>query len=328
MISKLKASKLSASKLIVSKLKAGSSMKKHFIYISCLLLCLCLQSTVSAAQDKAFFWQVSSGNVSVYLLGSIHAADKSFYPLRQDIEDAYAHSTFLVVELDINQVDSGAYNRILLEKGVYRDGVTIKEAISDETWLQLRQQLRQLNISYDAVKTYKPGILVLTLSAAQVMHLGFDPQLGIDMHFLLKAAQTEKQIVELETLEQQIDLFLDVPDGELLLKESLHSLRGSELLMADMVRFWKQGDEAKMNALLFEQALIEYPVFAEIYDRLFYERNQQMTFKIEQMLKKSDATNKAVTKVSYFVVVGSGHLIGDKGIVSELRQKGYEVKRL
>lgn len=298
-------------------------MKKRFVFVSCLLLYLCAQSTLRAAEDKAFFWQLSLDNVSVYLMGSIHAADKSFYPLRPAIEDAYNRSTFLVVELDITQMDPNAYNRILLQRGVYRNGATIKDVLSDETWSKLRQQLRDFNISYDAVKTYKPGILVLTLSTAQIMHLGFNPQLGIDMHFLQKAAQTKKQIVELETLEQQIDLFLDMPDGELLLKESLYSMQGSELMMADMVQFWKQGDEAKMDTLLFEKALTEYPAFAKIYDRLFYERNQQMTRKIEQLLK-----SKAATKISYFVVVGSGHLIGDKGIVNELREKGYKLKRL
>jgi len=298
-------------------------MKKYLVFVTYLLVFFSAQSTVNAAQDKAFFWQTTRGNVTVYLMGSIHFADQSFYPLRPEIEAAYNRSQFLVVELDINKTDSGAFNKILLEKGVYTDGSTIKDAISNETWLQLRQQLTGLNISYDSVKNYKPGILVLTLTAVQVMQMGFEPQLGIDMHFLLKAAQTKKQVIELETLTQQVNLFLDIPDGDLLLKESLYSLQGSELLMTEMVQFWKQGDDAKMNKLLFEDAVDEYPAFAKIYDQLFYDRNQQMTIKIEQMLK-----NKTAEKTSYFVVVGSGHMMGDRGIVQKLKDKGFQVKRL
>lgn len=297
-------------------------MKKLIVFVTCLLAFFSAQNTVNAAEDKAFFWQVSLDEVTVYLMGSIHFADQSFYPLRQEIEEAYDHSKFLVVEIDINKTDSGTFNRILLDKGVYTDGSTIKDVISKETWLQLRQQLSALNVPYDSVKNYKPGILVLTLTATQVMQMGFEPQLGIDMHFLSKAAQTEKQVIELETLEQQINLFLDIPDGDLLLKESLYSLQDSELLMADMVRFWKQGNDAKMNELLFEEAVDEYPAFAEIYDRLFYDRNQQMTIKIEQMLK-----DKTAEKISYFVVVGSGHMMGERGIVQKLKDKGYDVKR-
>jgi uncharacterized protein len=298
-------------------------MKKWLVLISCLVIYFSAQINVQAAEDKAFFWQVSSGKVTVYLVGSIHFADKSFYPLRPEIEAAYDRSKFLVVELDINKIDTDAYNQIVSQKGVYTDGTTIKDAISNETWLQLRQQLRNLNVSYDAVKNYKPGILVLTLSAAQVMQMGFEPELGVDMHFLAKAAQAGKQVIELESLEQQIDLFLNIPDGDLLLKESLYSLDESELLMADMIRFWKQGNASEMNKLLFEDALNDYPAFAAIYDSLFYDRNEQMTRKIEQMLKHGPAT-----ETSYFIVVGSGHLIGNKGVVRKLEEKGYKAKRL
>ena len=299
-------------------------MKKNLLFVLSFFVFNCAQ----AANDKAFSWQVSSAQnasdrVTVYLIGSIHFADKSFYPLRQEVEDAFNRSEYLAVELDVNKIDAGAYNGLLLQKGVYKDGKTIKDVLSEGTWLLLQQRLEHLNINYDSVKNYKPGMLVLTLSAMQVMQMGFDPQLGIDVHFLQKAAQQSKNIIELETLEQQVNLFLNIPDGELLLKESLYSLDESEALMADMVRYWKQGDEKQMNKLLFEDAIEDYPAFAEIYDRLFYERNEQMTAKIETMLKQ-----KAAGKISYFVVVGSGHLMGEKGIVNALKEKGYRVKRL
>lgn len=291
-------------------------------------------SSIHAANDKAFVWEVSSADgalnqATVYLMGSIHFADKSFYPLRQEIEAAFERSKYLVVELDIRRTNHDVYSQLLAQKGIYTDGTTIKDVISDETWLQLRQRLRHLNISYDAIKNYKPGVLVLTLSAAQVIKMGFDPQLGVDAYFLEKASQPEhvKQVLELETLEQQLELFINIPNGDLLLKESLYSLDEAELLMADLVRFWKQGDVGQMNKLLFEDALEEYPAFSEIYDKLFYGRNRNMVLKIDAMLQKQ-LPKSPQQKVYYFVVVGSGHLIGDKGIVNALREKGYKVRRL
>jgi uncharacterized protein YbaP (TraB family) len=277
-----------------------------------------------AENDKAFFWKVStvegdSDAATVYLMGSIHFADKSFYPLRKEIVQAFDQSDYLVVELDINKVKPETYNNILLKKGIYKDGKTVEDVLTKETLSQLRERLTKLNVSYDAVKNYKPGMLVLTLSAIQVTQMGFQPDLGIDAYFLNKAAQqTGKQIIELETLAQQLDLFIDIPDSELLLKESLYSLDESEVLMADMVRLWKQGDETKMNTLLFEDSLDDFPEFNKIYDSLFYARNNKMTVKINDMLKQQG---------SYFVVVGSGHLIGEKGIVNALKEKGYDVER-
>ncbi len=280
-----------------------------------------------AANDRAFFWQIESAadaTATVYLMGSIHFADDSFYPLRKEIEQAFNHADYLVVELDVNQSDHVKYNEILVKDGVFKDGTTIRDVITDETWRQLRQRLHHLNISYENIKHYKPGVLVLTLSALQVMKLGFEPEFGIDAYFLAKAKRQDgsgatKNIIELETLEQQLNLFLNIPDAELLLKESLYSLDESELLMADMVRYWKTGDEKQMEKILFADALLEYPAFSAIYDKLFYDRNRQMTVKINTMLN---------SKGVYFVVVGSGHLIGEKGIVNALRKKGHEVERL
>jgi len=290
-------------------------MKKYY-----LLFLFFVSATVYAENDKAFFWQVDSAKATVYLMGSIHFADKSFYPLRKEIEVAFNKSETLVVELDINKIDHNAYNRLLVEKGIYKDGSTIKDVISEKTWLQLEQQLAQLNISYEDIKSYKPGILVLTLTAMQVMQMGFDPELGIDAYFLNKAAPdvSAKKIIELETLQQQVNLFLDVSNGELLLKESLYSLDESESMMREMVRYWKAGDEDKMNTLLFDDVLTEHPAFSAIYDSLIYQRNDRMVSKIDEMLKRQG---------NYFVVVGSGHMIGEQGIVNALREKGYEVKR-
>ena len=291
-------------------------MKKLLIFVLSFFVVISAHS----ADDKAFIWEVSSDLNKVYLMGSIHFADDSFYPLRKEIDDAFERSKYLVVELDVNKINHEIYNKILLEKGSFRNGDTIEDVLSEDVWLKLRERLQTLNVDYDAVKYFKPGILVLTISAIQVSQMGFDAALGIDVYFLRKAEQqADKQIVELETLQQQLDLFINVPDGELLLKESLYSLEESDSFMADMMGLWKQGDEVKMNKLLFEDALDEYPAFSEIYDSLFYERNKQMTAKIDQMLKRGE---------DYFVVVGSGHLIGDKGIVNALKEKGYTVKRL
>lgn len=287
-----------------------------------LIICFFITGYTHAANDRAFAWQVISDNATVYLLGSIHFADKSFYPLRQEIEDAFARSDNLVVELDVNKIDADAYNRLLSQKGLYKDGTTVRDVISEKTWQRLQQHLDQLNIDYETIKHYRPGMLVLTLSSMQAMQMGFDPQLGVDAHFLHEAMTSSKNIIALETLEQQFNLFLDIPDGELLLKETLYSLEESETMMADMVRYWKQGDEAGMSKLLFEEAVADYPTFDKLYDSLLYERNRRMVSSIDAMLRQ-----KTAQKMHYFVVVGSGHLIGQKGIVNLLKKSGYEVTR-
>lgn len=287
-----------------------------------LTICLLVFSYSQAANDRAFSWEVSTDRVTVYLLGSIHYADRDFYPLRPAINNAFKRSENLVVELDVTAIEQAVYKNLLLQKGVLKDGKTVRDVISDETWFQLEQRLKALNIDYQAIKHYKPGVLVMQLTAMQLVHLGFDPQFGIDVHFLREARAQSKNIIELETLEQQMNLFLDVPDENLLLQESLYSLNESEQMMSAMVDAWKKGDEIQMSQLLFEDAMANNAAFPELYNRLIFERNRQMTARINKMLQQ-----KPRLKTTYFIVVGAGHLIGNKGIIHALKQKGYSVKR-
>ena len=303
---------------------------RQFIFL-CLLAVL-FSTAAKAANDRGFLWQISSEDATVYVLGSIHFADRSFYPLRTEIEEAFERSEFLVVELDITAVTADKYNSLLASKGTYNNGRSIEDELSSETMSALHKRLESLGINYDNVKQLKPGMMVLTLTSVQLMQLGLDPALGIDLHFINASRSTDNQadsqvdskaLIELESIDQQLNLFLDISDGDLLLKETLHSMDEAETMMSDIVRYWKSGDEAAMSRFLFEDTLRDYPAFDIIYERLFYERNRQMTEKIAMMLKQPE--RKGAT---YFVVVGSGHLIGDRGIVNLLKQKGYSAKRL
>ncbi len=63
----------------------------------------------------------------------------------------------------------------------------------------------------------------------------------------------------------------------------------------------------------------EDPRLAPIQEKLIYDRNRKMISRIEGYLRE---------KGTYFVVVGAGHLIGERGIVEALRKKGYPVEQL
>ncbi|MGA2330770.1 MAG: TraB/GumN family protein, partial [Syntrophales bacterium] len=67
------------------------------------------------------------------------------------------------------------------------------------------------------------------------------------------------------------------------------------------------------------KSLAEDRRFYTIYDKLIYKRNRNMAQKIEGYLK---------TNGTYFVVVGAVHLLGDKGIIQLLKDKGYSVEQL
>jgi uncharacterized protein YbaP (TraB family) len=284
------------------------------------LLAVFLSATSAHAfNDRALFWQVQSDSATVYLLGSIHYADESFYPLRPEIERAFFNSDHLVVEINIDETKALRYRELIREKGSYQGDRTIRDEISDETYRQLEYRLNRLGLPVDMVHKQKPGVMVLTLTAVQVMKMGFMPDLGIDAYFIRGAANANKNIIELETVDEQLDVFLNITDGDLLLREALVSMHEAETMMMDMIFCWKRGDEACLESVLFDDALSSYPSFVSIYDILFFRRNEDMANDIKSFLG-SDGT--------YFVVIGAGHLVGEKGIPSLLKKAGYQVRRM
>lgn len=280
-----------------------------------LLVCLQFCGLVYGSEDRGLFWELNTGRTTIFLLGSIHYADNSFYPLRKEIEEAFDVSDHLVVEVDVSRLNRQS---ILMDEARYAAGETVKDHISAETYALLLDRLEALGVSYQHVVKQKPGMLVLTLAGLQASAFGLDPKLGIDLHFIRQVEASSKNIIELETAQQQMDIFLDIEEDELLLKESLQSMDEAEPMMRDMVTFWKQGDERSLMRLLFEDSVANYPAFVSIFEALYYQRNQNMARAIESFLEKGG---------SYFVVVGAAHLLGERGIVNLLREQGYEVQR-
>lgn len=283
------------------------------------VLYVIFSSSLVASEDRALFWRVDSAQATVYLLGSIHVADDSFYPLRAEIEQAFAASETLVVEVDINSPQSVAsFAQLMQNEAAYSGGETLRDHVSKKTYDELQAYLKTLGIAPALVENKKPGMVVLTLAAIQAQQAGLNPEQGIDLHFT-NAAGSHKKILALETMAEQLKIFLDIEDADLLLQDSFYALETVQEEMGAMVNAWKQGDEKALHKLLFDDVLNENPAIISLYEPLYFQRNIKMTNSIKAYLKQ---------KGRYFVVVGAGHLIGEKGIVQLLRNAGYQLVRL
>lgn len=292
-------------------------MIKRF-FVSLLIYAL-FSAPLVASEDKALFWRVDSEQATVYLLGSIHFADESFYPLRAEIEQAFAASENLVVELDASSQESTtSFQKLMLNEGSYSGDETLKDHLSKKTYQQLQSYLKELGIPSALVEKQKPGIVILTVAAVQAQLVGLKPEQGIDLHFLSKLNQ-DKKIHALETMDEQIRIFLEIEDADLLLQDSFQSLEMVKDEMHGLVTAWKQGDEKAIHKLLFDDILTGNTAINAFYERLYFERNIKMASAIKSFLKH---------KGRYFVVVGAGHLIGDRGIIQLLQNAGYRVDRL
>ncbi len=262
---------------------------------------------LSAESKQHIFWEVSSDSATVYLLGSIHLGEKKLYPMDKVITDAFNKSDYLVVEVDMNNVNPFE----LMKRAYLKDGDSLKNYISSEIYNKLKTEFDKLNISQSFYSKMKPWFAVLTLMNMKMTAEGFDAASGIDMHFLNEAKQNNKEILELETADFQIAM-LDSILGDMQDDFVLYSMQDIDSAKSEvdgMYKAWGNGDVEALNEIVYA----EYDDMpnAEGFKKAFiYDRNVGMAKKIAQFLK---------TGKTYFVVVGAAHLIGDKGVLKLLK---------
>jgi len=271
---------------------------------------------VIAQDQKTFMWKAQSKTAVVYMLGSVHFMKKEVYPLNNKIEAAFESSNILAVEANINDVAKIDLQK-LVASAFYLGNETLETHVSKETYELLKKETAPLGIPIELISKQRPWFLAMTLESVELMKLGFNPQYGIDNYFLKKAAG-KKKIVELESLDYQINLFSGFSDEEqeFFLLYTLKNLKMVKHEIDQLMQAWMTGDLKGME-LIALKADPDMRV-AKLYEKLIFERNANMTLKIEDFLK----TNK-----TYFVVVGAGHLVGKKGIIEMLKNKGYRVEQ-
>ena len=282
-----------------------------------LRLVLLLLLSASLSEAKSILYKVSSNTSSVYVLGSIHLAKPELYPLDEAIETAYTQSDVLVVELDpSSQKSMQVIQNSMMTLGMYPAGKSLKSELSPVTYKALSRYLSQVGLSFDLMQQMRPWTVMLQISVMEMMRLGYNPELGIDQHFLTKAKRDRKPVLELESAEEQMALLSkeDKEFQDLLLRYTLEEMDEMEPLLDKMFKSWKVGD-AKTLATVVDSSLVVDPRLTGIYDDLITKRNYKMTEKIQDYLK---------TKKDYFVV-GAGHVVGTEGIVRLLEKRGFSV---
>ena len=298
---------------------------KRALAIAALALCCVVSVGATAAGDgaaKHFLWKITGpkGGV-VYLLGTIHAGKADFYPLPSIIEDSFKKADRLIEEVDLSEpAETARMQQWVTADGGYANGDTITNHLSEVTRSHLAAYVKKGGLPESAVAHMRPWLLSMQLELFEMKRMGLDPSYGLDRHFLEEARQSHKPIGALEDAELQLKLFSSLSE-ELQDRLLLSGLVDTETFadsLDRMTRAWQSGDTAALQEVI-TGSVRDYPELKPLMTKLFDDRNTAMTAKIERFLQ---------TPKSYFVAVGAGHLVGDKGILSQLRRKNFRVEQL
>ncbi len=264
--------------------------------------------------DVHCFWQVQGQHNTVWLLGSIHVLSRTNYPLADVIETAFKESPVTAFETDLYKMKEPAMEDRLAQEARLAPGQTLRQVLRPAVYQRFNQQVRQIGLPGDIFDHTKPFVAAITIEVFALKKLGFDPEYGIDRYFFDRARNQGKTVVPLETPDFQFHLITDLTpkEGEILMETTLEDIDNTRELFGDLLHAWETGDALKLEKLL-HYSMRDAP---ELYKRMVTDRNERWVAKIEQLLSGNQ---------NALVVVGAGHLVGQKGLVQLLKDRGWNV---
>ena len=253
----------------------------------------------------------------VYLLGSIHVLSKQAYPLKPALERAFEDANLVVFEIDLTRFNRKSFQKEFSRTACYPSGQSLSKKLTPKTIELLNRVLPLYGLSLKKVERLKPWFVAETLSARTLEMAGFSDQLGIDLYFYHKAKAAGKPVLGLETLRDQAEIFAQFNDeqNEQYLLSTLSGLPEYTEMIRRLVNAWKNGNTQVLDRLLNQDKQTD----PATHDALFARRNARWLPEIERFAHENG---------NYLVIVGAGHLVGDDGVVAQLRRAGYSVQQL
>ena len=290
-----------------------------------LTLLMILFIIVPNLHAEIFMWEIQGGNNKAYLLGSIHTMPADIYPLDEKIESAYQESDVLIVEADATTLDQTVVNNFIIANAVYRDSINLQSILDEELFNNISLKMQELGLTEEQLKAFKPWFVSLNLGLGALQKIDITTGLGIDLHFLNKAHEQEKTILELETPIIQLEALSSMDEQTQIdyLQYSLEDYENTEENFMKMLECWKTGDADAMNTQTKMKLLElqdELPGISHYYNEVFVNRDINIADNLVGYLESEE-------NHTYFIIVGAFHVIGDDGLLKLLNDKGYKTKQ-
>lgn len=280
-----------------------------------LLLFFLLAAISQADTDRnhGLLWEISKPGIPPsYLFGTIHSEDPAVVNLPAAVQQAFAESGTIVLELLMDK-DAMMYSATAM---LMMDGRLLPDVIGQPLYDRVAPVIATRGITEPVLSRMKPWAVAVTLSVpaqktGQVL----------DLVLYQEAVKQAKAVKGLETMQEQLDLFDGMPEADQI------------TLLSDAVEYYPELDDMYRQMLAAYHAR-DLGALLQINDsykekgnqqmaddfqrRVIDERNQRMAERAQPMLQTGRA----------FIAVGALHLPGDKGLLNLLEQQGYRIRRV
>jgi len=264
-------------------------------------------------RDHGLLWEVSkAGAEPAYLFGTIHTEDPDVLQLAKPVQQAFAASQAVVLEMLLD-VDAMRYSSAAM---LMMDGRSLSDMIGQPLFKQASLAMQSRGISAAVLDRMQPWAAAVTLSMPA-------PETGqvLDAMLYQNALQQGKDVFGLETVQEQLHVFesMSVADQVTLLKDAVENFSDLDAMHAELLEAYKRRD---LNGLVaISEASMQQGdqrLADEFQQHLVVDRNHRMAERMRQYLQQGQA----------FIAVGALHLPGEEGLLNLLEQQGYTVRRV
>ncbi len=282
-------------------------MKKSLISFS--LALVTLLSSNSQKLENSTLWKIEGNGLeqASYLFGTIHITCDA--TLEKDVLKALDQTTQVVLELDMDDLSM----QTEMMQGMYmKDGKTLKNFVSEEEYKVIDKLFNDnLGMSVKLMENMKPFFL----SAMFFPKLLDCPMQSFETEIMKVAKEQNEEIKGLETVEEQLKVFDDIPYAEQakdIVRSANDNLAYDRETFKKMMVVYKNENISEMIKMINED---KNSSISKHQDKLLINRNKNWIPRIAELAKEEPT----------FFVVGAGHLAGDNGVINLLRKEGYTV---
>jgi uncharacterized protein len=270
-----------------------------------------------SAQAASPVWAIHGAHNTLYLAGSIHLLRAADATLPSALTRAYAGATRLVMEVDLPKLDADEMARTLVEHARLPAGTTLEQQLGAARFHRVSAAATALGLPDATLERDTPWMVGLQLTELEYVHLGFDPQQGVEGQLIRRALADHKPTAGLESFDDELAVFAAMSRAEQLrfLDMALSDLDDAESDTQAVLDAWRRGDARQLAALLAR----EYRTFPTLYRALVTERNRRWLPQIETLLQQHEDS---------LVVVGALHLVGSGGLLELLHGDGFRPQQL
>jgi uncharacterized protein len=255
-----------------------------------------------------------------YLFGSMHAGLDRFYPLPKTVNECIARCSSLAVELDTKKRYSEATD--LFRPHVrLPSGTSLSSVIGQNNFNAMARYFNWFAEDIKAKDQFAPWYITLFLSSADDERTPVEERVGVETILMANAREKNKPIIELETVQDQVNAFvqgsLDEQTEHLLMR--FEQIQKWDNTANDLIEAWRLGDLNLMESVK-SRNFGSATKLASLRKRMFERRDEKMAERLISHMAESPGP--------CFAIVGALHLAGTDSMQSVLERAGASVTRV